>query len=596
MVKIKLPSPPSSFLLTLLLKHTNNHRMLRCPARFTRPPPPQKIVSDSPPSPGSVGAPVSFFVRRPDANDVSESLGRFPRDGLTAMYQRDRRSHPKGGEESLLIVPGVGPSKLAEPAEPNPSTKGKPADKSMVAGGGEPVGGGGLEARWRTIRGEVEANRCLVIGAGDNFSLKTQRLFESDKDAEMGRGAVVQEGEATGILDSGLREQGGKEGGEGVVEEGSGATLGLQPDGAERERVMIGKSSQFTACVDFRIQLDLDASEYDVDEGTTGSSAAASGDMGPRRKTVRILSCGERVEVSATVVRFSTPLAGTDTDADLAEAGDSVGDTGRGDALDSRGTSPASPRAEHQGRKSTINGRTSVSPDADASDVVGGDAPDGPNSTWVIESITVRAGPYIGVAPCGNPGESQPRDVVTAGSPSAHGMEPERKGSASCDLASWHALAVVVNRDGEAPALWVDGETFPLSPQHSAGARTGRDELEAAASHGVVVLGGLGGECATLAVKNLAVYNKVLDSQNLGAVTRVYRAWREEQATATAMEALEDERWLEEARKAAEDGRDPGERLVWERAIFERVFGARTSAPIISYLRLKAPYEKTNVL
>lgn len=538
---------------------------------------PPKVVSDSPPT-GLVGAPVSFFVRRPDATDASESLGRFPTDGLTAMFQWDRCNHPKGGEESLIVVPRAVPSELAERAEPTPTLKGKPADKSKVAGGDEPVGSDGLEARWRTIRSEVESNRCLVIGAGDNFSLKTQRLFESEADAEMGRGAVVQGGEATRTADSRLREQGGKEAGEGVVEEGSGAVLCLQPDGTERECAMIGQSSQFTVCVDFRIQLDLNSLENGVDEGATGSSATASGDMNPRQKHVRIISCGERAEVSATVVRSSTPLAATGKDAGLAEAGDTVGDTGRGDTLGSHGTSTAPLRAEHREPKSVLSGRTSVSQDAETSDVVG-DAPAGPLSTWILDSITVRVGSYIGVAPCANPRENQPCEAVTAESSPAHGIEPERKGSAGCVLNSWHGLALVVNREDEAPpALWVDGETFPLSPQRSAGVGTGRDELEAA-SHGVVVLGGLGGEWATLAVKNLVVYNKALDSQNLGTITRVYGAWREEQATATAMEVLEDERWLEEAKKAAEDGREPGERLIWERAIFVRVL-VRARAPL----------------
>ncbi|CAM9342805.1 unnamed protein product [Laminaria digitata] len=506
-----------------------------------------KMVADSSP-PGSVGAPVSFFVRRPDATDVSESLGRFPTDGLTALFQRDRRNHPKAGKERLLVVPGAGSSKLAERAEPDPPTKGKPADKSKVAGGGEPVGDGGLEARWRTIRSEVESNRCLVIGAGDNFSLKTQRLFESHADTEVGGGgAVVQGGETTGTLDSRLYEQEGNEGGEGVDKEGSGSALCLEPDAeAEREGVMIGQSSRFTVCVDFRIQLDLDALENDVNDGGTGSSIA-SGDMNPGRKTVSIVSCGERVEVFAIVVRFSTPSAGTD--ANLGKAGDSVGDTERGDTL-----------AEQQKRKSTLNGRASVS-QADTPDV--GDAPASPIVTWILESITVRAGSYTGVAPCANPTrERQPCEVMTA-ELEEHGTEPERKGSGSCDLTSWHGLAVVVNKDDEAPVLWIDGEAFPLSPQKSGGvAGTVRDGPEAA-SHGVAVVGGLGGEWATLAVKNLAVYRTALDSQNLGTITRVYQAWREERATATSMEALEDERWLEEAKKAAEEEREPEERPEW---------------------------------
>ena len=541
------------------------------------------MVADSPP-PESVGAPVSFFVRRPDATDVSESLDRFPTDGLTAMFQRDRRNYPNGGEGSLLVVPGAGPSRLAEQAEAAPPMKGKPAEKDKVAGGEEP-----LEARWRTIRSEVESNHCLAIGAGGNFSLKTQRLFESEADAEVGGRAVVKGGQATRTTDSRLPEQGGNEGGEGGVEEGPVATLCLQPDGTERERVMIGQSSQFTVCVDFRIQLDLDALENDVDEGAAGSSTTASGDMNPRRKKVGIISCGERAEVSATVVRFSTPLAATD-DAGLAEAGDSLGHTGRGDTLGSHGTPTAPLGAERQERKRALSGRTSVPHDAATSDVVG-DAPAGSFSTWILDSITVRAGSYIGVAPCANPREKRPCEAVTAGSSSAHGIESERKGSAGCDLNSWHGLALVVNREDEAPALWVDGETFPLSPQQSAGAGTGRDELKAA-SHGVVVLGGLGGEWATLAVKNLAVYNRALDSQNLGTITRVYGAWREKQATARAMEALEDERWLNEAKKGAEDGREPGERLVWGRAIFVRVLVRAHARPHQCYLRLKTPHEK----
>lgn len=509
-------------------------------------------VADSPR--GSVGAPVSFFVRRPDATDVSESLGRFPTDGLTAMFQREKRTYPEEGKESLLVIPGARSSKLPERVEPELTTKGKPADKSKTGGGGQPVGDGDLEARWQTIKSEVQSNRCLVIGAGGLFSLETHRLFElADAHTEVCEGTTIQGEEMAGTLGSRLHGQDKKGGGEGMVQEESGAELCLQLDAAERERVMIGQSSQFTVCVDFRLQLDLDALEKDIGEGAAGSSSSVGGDMNPRRNIVRIVSCGERVEVLATVVRLSTSLVGAEIDADLAEAGVFVRGTGRGATLDgSSGNSIAPPRAEQQQRKSTLNGRTSVS-HTDTPDV-GDDAP-APTVTWSLDSITVRAGSYVGTVPCANRRKSQPCEVMAEDS--ANGVDPEPKGNANCDLTSWHALALVVNKEGEAPVLWIDGEIFPLSPRQSRGVGVVRDESEAA-SQGVV-LGGLGGEWAMLAVKNLAVYDKVLDSQNLNTVTRVYRAWREEQATAATMDALEDERWSEEALQAVEDGRQPGE-------------------------------------
>ena len=507
-------------------------------------------IADSPR--GSVGAPASFFVRRPDATDVSESLGRFSTDGLIAMFERDIRTYPQEGKESLLVVLGTRSSKLTERLESEPTTKDKSAYKSKVGGGGQPAGDGDLEASWQTIRSQVQSNRCLVIGAGENISLETQQLFESaNTRTEMGRRGIVQGEETIGAPDSRLDGQ-RKEGGEEVVQE-EGVPLSVQPDMAERKRVMIGQSSEFTVCVDFRLHLDLGALENDVDEGATGPSPVG-GDRNPRQKSVRILLCGDRAEVSATVAIFSNTTARGEADVDnFVEASTSVGDAGRRDTPDGKfGTSIASPLAEKQRRKNTLNGRTAVS-NADTPDVRD-DAP-GPTATWSLDSITVRAGCYVGTVLCANRRKNQPCEVMTEDP--ANEVGPERKGNASCDLSSWHALALGVYKEGEAPVLWIDGEIFPLSPQQSGRACEVRDELEAA-SQGVV-LGGLGGEWATLAVKNLAVYDKVLNSQNLNTVTRVYRAWRDKEATATTMDALEDERWSEEARQAAEDGRQPGE-------------------------------------
>lgn len=538
-------------------------------------------VAESPP--GAVGAPVPFFVRRPNATDVSESIDRFPIDGLVALFQLDGRSYPKStqnGDEKLVIVPGAksAATTSAGQAEPDPPTKGGkvPANKSKGAnkGGSEQPSpeDGGIDARWRAIRSEVHSNRCLVIGAGEMFSLATPPLFLGPAQTETG-GAGERKPSALGAEVDAENCAGGE-----AAEEGGKAETGCAPgivqtdsSVVDQSAMMMGRSSLFAVCLDFRIDVAGGLPDIENGQQTMTAEGGEGGDVQGGKGSpsandtvvVRILSCGNDVEVAAVVRRWAPA---DDSVLHHTEAGPTIEKRGSGS-----GGTLASGGASTAGSLSTdarSNGGAPAStalflPPNDNDDAM---APLTP--TWYLHALTVRSGSYTGTVPCMDPLATalQQRRRESAGaaeSPAPTTTTPPPSGAcAVCDLAEWHALALISTTDsGGAPvSLCIDGDVVPLRQGSGGlpneGPLPGESELLVS---GAVIIGGTGGESTALAIKNLAVYNERLVKEQLRAATRVFRSWREEQQEAKAADAREDERWLEEARKAEEEEIEPGE-------------------------------------
>lgn len=558
-------------------------------------------VAGSPP--GSIGAPVPFFVRRPDATDVSETLGRFTVDGLVALFQREERSFPKGKatrDEKLIIVPGpvsasdtpVGHVESEPPAKTSKAlaSKGKGGSKGEIKE--PPPEDGGVEARWRAISSEVQSNRCLVMRAGENFSLATIPLFsepdttEAEGRRERGPSVLGDQGHTGGDLDDGqLPEQGNTKEKDAPVISGDG--VDAVEDNKETNKTLdvgepamrIDLSSLFVVCLDFR--LDLAEALLDIDDGETELAgercniAGGEGSHSSDDKIVRVVSCGNNVEISA-VIRLWAPA---DAPAIHTETGEhSTENSGGGAAISLTSGEDSSlhpPSTDASAKSGGIEGPASTSRLSEQSG--DGDAKVPSTPTWYLHSLSVRSGSYRGTVPCLGPIEPvlQRQELVaadTADAASAAGSSgsqdtrgPLRPGeSVIYGLAEWHALALVANTNClDTPVvLCVDGDVVPLQ-QYAGGVATegmtcGDSELLAS---GAVVIGGTGREWTALAVKNLAVYNEAPSIEQLRATTRVFRALREEQQAVKVADEQEDERWLEEARKAEEEEREPGETM-----------------------------------
>lgn len=493
-------------------------------------------VTDS--SPGAVGVPTPFFARRPDATDASEGLPRYPTDGLLALFQREKLYYPKGWDDEILLVDEEEPSLLREQAAPETPTvgKGKPASKVKGKGAEQPFGDDSVEfaveRRWQTIKREVGSNRCLVVDAGRKMTLKAPRLFELANDVERRRSLS---GEVVGTLDNGMPEN----------ETGRASLAQLQSDGppcrppptrTKREYTMIGSSSSFTVCLDFRLDLDLDALNSNDGMIAGGEeSSPTSGGM-PAEKAVKIVTCGERVEVYAMMRRWASATQ-TDT-LDSAEKSSSARESEEG--ITTKDSAKYFTADQHSERLSHT------------------EAADAASSTiWYVHAFSVRAGSTFAIASCVQPKASQGRHETEVEPEMSSDDTPQEGRSFVCDLATWHALGLIANNGSDLPALCIDGSMLSLQPQDT-GAVASDGEESFLASDGVVI-GGEGGQYAMLAVKNLAVYNRALQNEHLGVMTGVFRTWRKEQEAAAAEDEQEDERWSEEARHATEEDREPGE-------------------------------------
>lgn len=534
-------------------------------------------VAESPP--GVVGAPTPFFIRRPNATDISERLGRFQIEGLVALFQLGKRSYPKGkgsGVEKLVIVPDAKSAAQASvgQADPDPPAKGNKttANKSKVGNkdSSEQPGPGdsGIDARWQAVRSEVQSNRCLVIGGGEIFSLATPPLFfdpaktgageaSERKPSVMGAGANA--GECAG---SALAEKRQTE---------VGCALGTSEVDARDfdESVMIGRSSPFSVCLDFRI--DLVEALLNTEDGQKPMAAGDGGDIAVTGEessvndtiVVRIVSCGNDVEVSAVLrlwARADAPAGRDEAELAIERRESEVIGTRASGGGSSAGSLSADARSRGEAPASNALLRH---PSGD------GDAMPPPTPIWYLHAWTVRSGCYTGTVRCMDPAESasqQRQDLAGATELPVHSSTttlPTPSGTvAVCDLAEWHALALVCAKDdGDDPvSLCIDGDVVALRQDVDGVAKAGTDPGDGKwLSRGGVVVGGTGGEWTALAVKNLAVYNEGLGEKQLRATTRVFRAWREEHQKAKEADAQEDERWLEEARKAEEEEREPGE-------------------------------------
>lgn len=489
-------------------------------------------------SPGSIGAPVIFFVRRPSATDVSESLCRFPIDGLVALFQREKRCCPKGFDERLTINSGVEAVEL----EPEPPTRDKSAPKSK--GKGEQSFGDNaveiaLKARWQAIRGEKESNRCLILGAGKRFSLLAPRLFEPEIAATEGKGSgtrVEEETKSPGIevLEKGDIQE--------VEDKNDSEAVQCPPNERADELLTIAHSSPFTVCIDFFLSLDLGAFEDDDSSRAEENNIEGDSAKAPE-KIISIISRSKSFEVCAVVRPLTPPILIT-TDTNSVKEVDSTEGQEKGAAL---GTStPAVPLQSDslKGRGSAMRSSTiSINNEPESKTV------------WCLHAISVRSGPFLAIAPCANRAENQRRKNFLV--ESASGTDNLERENYSYDLDSWHTLALTVNKEDKAPVLWIDGKVFSFEEDN--GDLAGAICNEAESTSDGIVIGGPGGQWATLAVKNLAVYSKALDDQQLSAITRVLSIWREEKGAAEAADVLEDGRWVEEARKAAEEEREVGE-------------------------------------
>lgn len=507
---------------------------------------PQVVDSTS----GAIGDPVRFFVLRPDANDASESLGRFPTVGLLAIFQRDRQTFPKGGRDSLTVVPGARASTPTEDASSKSPANGKTVNKTKGKSTAQPLGDESAETRWQTIRGELQSNRCLIMGAGTNVSLVTPSLFESE--THSGKGGMPSSAgeEEVETRESELHRQGNKI--EGVPpQEGSSAVLPQQTDMPDRERVVIKRSSSFTVCIDFRLEPDVIALGEVGHEEVEGRGFAGAGGY-REEKTIRIMSCGGRAEVFI-VMRPQVPLAPrTANGAERLEVVSSSADPRNSNANFEENPSAGALHGEGHNKNAFLDDHASTNV-ASPDETIDGPGP----ATMSICAISVRAGSYVGIASCAGSPKSQRRQVPV--SESTSGVARGAGHDITCALGEWHALTLVVSKGSDAPVLCVDGDILSLQQDVNAAADAAFPTSEPRSDG--VVLGGVGGVWATLAVKNLAVYNDALDGHALSGITSVYKAWREEQEAARTADAQDDENWLEEARKATEAGREPGKMM-----------------------------------
>ncbi|CAN0522478.1 unnamed protein product, partial [Ectocarpus sp. 8 AP-2014] len=486
--------------------------------------------------------------------DVSESLGRFPVQGLVALFQRDKRCYPNGttGDgTALLIVPGAksAPDTPAEEAEVSPPAKGSKAPAAKSKGGVKdeselkPSGDDGIEGLWQVIRSEVQSNRCLVIRAGENFSLRTPPLFDSglgktkaEEDGEK-KNSVLDSEENAGVLEGGgvppEEENTREEGVPGVVHGSSKSVELLQQienadDAGEQCTMMVQQHSPFAVCLDFRLDL-MEAPKGENTDGEGGQEKPLE-----EEKTMRIVLCDNDVEVSAVIRLWISPA-----EPPIGAADDVGMEADRPTEMSGSGASGALAKAGDSRLGSKGGALDNASPTTLISPRSGGNAIDDSSSppttpTWYLHAISIRCGSFVGTVPCANPEEIVLRRKGSTASaseslPSAGTTpQPSRTGF-DCDLAEWHALAVVASPE-RVLSLCIDGEELELKQDAegtAAAAGIGCDESELSASDAVVLGGGAGGEWASLAVKNLAVYNEFPGIDQLRAITQVFRVWRE---------------------------------------------------------------------
>lgn len=402
---------------------------------------------------------------------------------MVAFYPLDKRCWPNGCHGRLGIdVPG----ELLDPM------RGSEFDESA------------LEARWQSIIGDLGSNRCLVLAAGQGQSLNVLGIFTMHRRSS----------------NSWARDAVNTAGGQTTHEAGN-------AEGAAAKKMQqlhtITQSSPFTLCIDFRLDLDLNALARE-DDGTYERSGKGHDGSRMERK-VRIVTCGKYVEIYA-ILRLWTPPPPAPSVSNVADAVEVPASVGY----------PVADIASLRRRVSTGGGRTFAAT---------GDSDDVPCSTWYLHAISARSGSRAVTLLCASPnhigarrrGSLAQREFSVG---TEQGKENEEAYDMAeeivCDSGAWHSFAV--NGSSDQAFLCVNGDSFLLQQTASTEADGSLFDITSRSPDDCeVIIGGAGGKWATLGVKNLAVYNGHLEDGQVGPMTCVYKKWREDGQIAAAAEA-----------------------------------------------------------
>ncbi|CAM9623628.1 unnamed protein product, partial [Ascophyllum nodosum] len=477
---------------------------------------------------GTIGPSVPFFLCRPNATDVSERLGRFATDGLVALFEQEKRSFPRNSPERLDILKKLRESSTPLEVECKPPAPTKPSRKTKGKGGERPPDDVGLEvtseARWESVRKILDSNRCLVLEAGKGLYLKASGIFEFDELEREGNIPTICDEELVGISHGGLSESG----------KGDNGVIFKDFDGVGG-RGFVGKNSPCTVCLDFYLQLNLREALSERDDSMKAKEAAPCNAKVKQERYITLLTCSSKgLEISATVEPWAQP-DGYAAAVDDTQAGISERDAGNYAEFGHRNANVRPP---------TDHSQVSVSERSSSAKHRHGPGDPVDSATWYVSAISVRSGSCTTLAPCASP-------TVNHGRRNEHDTErvevaPPDK--VTIELAAWHSLAVGVSENNDVPVLFIDGKVLPLRRSQRGLVEGGPGEMELTSDG--VFLGGTDGAWSTLAVKNLAVYEKALDDERLAEITHVYSTWRREREVAAHADAQEERKRLEEAKEA----------------------------------------------
>ena len=412
--------------------------------------------------------------------------------------------------------------------ECKPPAPTKPSRKTKGKGGERPPDDVGLEvtseARWESVRKILDSNRCLVLEAGKGLYLKASGIFEFDELEREGNIPTICDEELVGISHGGLSESG----------KGDNGVIFKDFDGVGG-RGFVGKNSPCTVCLDFYLQLNLREALSERDGSMKAKEAAPCNAKVKQERYITLLTCSSKgLEISATVEPWAQP-DGYAAAVDDTQAGISERDAGNYAEFGHRNANVRPP---------TDHSQVSVSERSSSAKHRHGPGDPVDSATWYVSAISVRSGSCTTLAPCASP-------TVNHGRRNEHDTErvevaPPDK--VTIELAAWHSLAVGVSENNDVPVLFIDGKVLPLRRSQRGLVEGGPGEMELTSDG--VFLGGTDGAWSTLAVKNLAVYEKALDDERLAEITHVYSTWRREREVAAHADAQEDRKRLEEAKEA----------------------------------------------
>lgn len=440
--------------------------------------------------PGDLSDRIEFSVSPPTATDVSRDIERFPTEGLLALFNQDRQVYPKDSDGRLVIVSA--PTTKGASCRPgaDPCTEDQDLDARHKDGPQQALEAPAveekdiLESQWRTVRDEVDSNRCLLLGAGKGVSFKTPRLATcAGQPSGVASGAP---GEFPRLVQN-LHHEDKKAG---IDRE---TTLRRAELGAE----MKGEYCNplwLTLCLDFRLPLDAEAlSELTGSCSTAGSNSDARPESSPEQK-VTLISCGEVLEVWAAVRQ---------------SVDDAVSAT----------------RREHS-EDLTPRESSELLPEA-----VADDAPAGRQPPIGREDADSR---HQGETVRGAVGDSR----------------GEEGGEIPYAAGHWHSIALVADGRNDRFVFFIDGGMFHLMnpfPTGSPRCSLGIDGYE-------VMIGGKGEKWATLAISNLAIFDKAINDDDLGVITRVFVTWRREKGIVERVGSQGDDQGIQESPGIRDEG------------------------------------------